>query len=1004
MPPADSEQPPKAERTALTSQLAKSLVLAEQARFELEGRAPIRRMTRAEYEHTIRDLLDLAGIPLANGLPEDGNAHGFDKNAAALDISHVNMAKYLEAADQALDMAIVTQPHPPQRQTHRMSLARHVYHILMNGDAVMLQDGQADPTFPPTGDIRHVGPVEHINNARGALERGASVGVFRHEGESFKPYFYDFAALYPGRYRIRTSFWSFQWDKGRVLPARGTEAARLSVVQLQDNGRGGGHPSYILGYYDAPSLQPQVHELETWLNFKDTIGFNTASLAPVVNYNRPGRAMAFTGPGIACDWFEVEGPIHDVWPPVSHRRLFGDLPLVPFETKNQPGITLPKRKLLRQETQAPNRPDTPSGNWTVASAWPQADADRLLASFLPRAFRRPVPVELRQQYVALATERLARGDCFEAAMRYAYRAALCSPDFLYHVEHADAFDQHALAARLSYFLWNSLPDDTLTLLANTGKLHSPTVLHEQVERMLKDPKSDRFIEDFLGQWLSLRKIAANDPDRKLYPEFSPYLQDSMLAESHAYFRELIEKDLGARYLVQSDFAMLNEKLATHYGVPGVAGSQIRRVPLPADCPRGALLTQGAVLKVTANGTTTSPVPRGAFVMARLLGEPPEPPPPNIPAVEPDVQGATTIREQLDKHRSLAACASCHAKMDPPGFALESFDVIGGERDRYRSIGEGEPAPRGAIDPLIPIQFKLGPPVDASGVLPDGRTFSGINEFQTLLAAEPERLLTNLAEQFCVYATGRPIGFSDRDEIAQIVERTQASGGGIRALIHELVVSQLFLPTGKHQDPPASTTPEPTVTPTQAADVPIIPIPQPTTNEDPSVAPETAPPPQVTYRLVGLSAEERVPELRQRLQAMPEVQLIRLDLERHEITLAYHHARLYPGAPANHRVTDDQLREQISQALRRASYGMFSLRPVLGELRDKLHKAEIEVLIPDCECCRLCVYRSAMDVEGVEHATVDVPTGRLTLWLQPDMTDLTPVREALEKARVEFPKE
>src|SRR6185369_11345003 len=185
-------------------------------------------------------------------------------------------------------------------------------------------------------------------------------------------------------------------------------------------------------------------------------------------------------------------------------------------------------------------------------------------------------------------------------------------------------------------------DDALTQLAASGKLHDGKVLDEQVERLLADPKSQRFIEDFLGQWLKLRAIAANDPDKKLYPEFSPYLQDSMLAESRAYFRELIEKNLDASYLVKSDFAMLNEKLAQHYGIPGVSGPAIRRVALPPGCPRGGFLTQAAILKVTANGTTTSPVVRGAFVMARLLGQPPEPPPPNIAAVEPDVQGATTI--------------------------------------------------------------------------------------------------------------------------------------------------------------------------------------------------------------------------------------------------------------------------------------------------------------------------------------------------------------------------
>jgi len=257
MPPKDYAQPKPAERSKFVKDVQTELIAAERMRFERDGRTPVRRMTRGEYENTIRDLLALDGVPIHASLPEDGSAHGFDKNADALDISHVNMSKYVAAADQALDMAIAVQPQPPIRQTYRFSLARHIYLILMNGDAVMLKDGKPDDVFPPAGALPHVGAVEHINVCRESIKRGASVGVFRHEDESFKPYFYDFAAIYPGRYRIKTSFWGFQWDKGKVLPGRGTEAARLSVVQLQDNGRGGGHPSYILGYYDAPPNKPQ---------------------------------------------------------------------------------------------------------------------------------------------------------------------------------------------------------------------------------------------------------------------------------------------------------------------------------------------------------------------------------------------------------------------------------------------------------------------------------------------------------------------------------------------------------------------------------------------------------------------------------------------------------------------------------------------------------------------------------------------------------------------------
>lgn len=794
MPPKDQPRPDAGETATALKSLSESLLAAEQARLSAADRTTLRRMTRGEYENTIRDLFDLPGISLFDSLPADGSAHGFDKNSDALDISHVNMAKYVEAADHALNLAIATRPNPPSLHLKRVSLARHVGHILGNGDAVLLRDMKHDPEFPPAGEQGHIDQGAH--ERIGSFNRDSSVGVFRHEDESFNPYFQEFTAIYPGMYRVRASFWSFTWDKGAILPSRGVEAARLSLVHMNDNGRGGGHPSHVIGYFDAPSLTPKVHEFTLWFNAKDTIGFNTASLAPVANYSRKGRSLAFTGPTIVSDWLDVEGPLHEVWPPHSHRALFGELPIVETLSKDHPGVNFPKRKLMRQAVIiAKNQADREPGLYTVQSKQPLADADRLLAAFLPKAFRRPVEADVRQAYVNQVAERLKAGDCFELAMRWVYRAALCSPDFLYHVERNESkigrLDDHALACRLSYFFWNSLPDETLIKLADSGKLHEPDTLRSQVDRLLADPKSQRFVEDFLGQWLKLRSIAANDPDKKLYPEFSPFLQDSMLGETRSFFRELIDKDLSAAHLVRSNFAMLNEKLAKHYGIEGVSGSQIRRVPLPTGNPRGPFLTQAAILKITANGTTTSPVPRGAFVMARLLGQEPDPPPANVAAIEPDVRGAKTIREQLDKHRTDAVCASCHAQMDPPGFALESFDVIGGWRDRYRSIGDGDNAPRGSIDPFIGISFKLGPKVDPSGVLADGREFKEIIEFQTLLAAQSDRLLKNLAQQLTIYGTGRKVAFGDRNEIATIVANTQRRGGGVKSLLHEVVQSPLF---------------------------------------------------------------------------------------------------------------------------------------------------------------------------------------------------------------------
>src|SRR6185369_16330694 len=311
------------------------------------------------------------------------------------------------------------------------------------------------------------------------------------------------------------------------------------------------------------------------------------------------------------------------------------------------------------------------------------DASRLLESFLKRAFRRPVPSGELSRYTRIVAERLKLKHSFEESMRAAYKAILCSPDFLFLQEKAGALDGSAVASRLSYLLWNSMPDDAL--LNAAGRLGDPEALRAQTERMLADPRSERFIEDFLDQWLTLRDLDSTTPDTKLYPEFEVYLRDSMIAETRGYFREMVKQDLSVLQIVDSDWAMLNQRLGEHYNLPGVEGSAVRKTPLPPGSHRGGLLTQASILKVTANGTTTSPVVRGAWVMRNILGRPPEPPPPDAGAIEPDLRGAKTIREQLEKHRRVPSCASCHVKIDPLGFALENYDVLGGWRDKYRII-------------------------------------------------------------------------------------------------------------------------------------------------------------------------------------------------------------------------------------------------------------------------------------------------------------------------------
>jgi hypothetical protein len=345
---------------------------------------------------------------------------------------------------------------------------------------------------------------------------------------------------------------------------------------------------------------------------------------------------------------------------------------------------------------------------------------------------------------------------------------------------------------LTYFFWDSLPESELMQAAAKGELHSEPVLRKQVARMLADNRSQRFLNDFLDQWLELNQISSTTPDKTLYPEFKPYMQECMVAETRAFFRRLLDQNLGVRNLVDSDLAMLNAELARLYGIDAkLEGDALQPVKLPAGTHRGGLLTQGAILKITANGTVTSPVKRGAWVMDRLLGKRPDPPPPSVTAVDPDLRGTTTIREQLEKHRNNIGCASCHVKMDPPGFALESFDVIGRWRDRYRSKEVGDEVTAKVGEGHYAVKYRLGMPVDCTGQTVEGTPFRNIEEFKRILIKDERQIARNLVQRLAVYATGGEVGFSDRKSIEAILDKS-GEGYPIRRLIEELVVSDLFL--------------------------------------------------------------------------------------------------------------------------------------------------------------------------------------------------------------------
>ena len=802
MPPAKKKsQPTASERSAFVAALGAQLTADVAAAHPT--RSGLRRLTRQEFENSLKDLLALPRLDITSLLPADGRVAGYDKIGSGLDLSPGHLAAYQEAVEKALDVAIATQSAAPrvyQKRIYPAGLFKFGGN-LAHGQFVLLKDKQPDPALPvrggfedKKGHVGHEGPdlaerSQRVKSPAVAQSRSA-VGLLNPNLAGYEAAM-NVAPIYAGNYRLRLSIWGFRWADGRPNPCEAPQAAVLRAHEEGKQQEGG----RLLSAFTAPSMESKEGEIVTWLDAHESIVFDPVS----VPWNGlrigqvAGRAAKHVGPGVALDWFEIEGPLNPVWPPASHTRLFGQLPIKPFVAGN--GVVPPRREKVRSFggylpsmyfdlTPAEREPKLE----TAHSDHPVEDARKLLADFLPHAFRRDVSASEIEPYLKLLQTRLDAKDCFEDAMRRVYVAVLTSPEFLFLPKPSD---DEALAARLAYWLWNGPPDDALLAAARDRTLRQPAILRTQVERLLADPRAERFTRDFARQWLELGRLDETNPDPLLYPEYRFLLGQGVAEETPAFLRELIMQDQPAHSLVKPGFAMLTQRLAEHYGISGVVGVETRKVTLPADSLRGGLLGQAAIHKLTANGTTTSPVKRGVWVSDRLLDAPAPPPPPGISAVDPDTRGATTIREQLTKHRTDPNCAACHAKIDAPGFALEAFDPVGGLRARYRSNGQGDlPSEKGRTD--WKVEYKLGPAVDASGELRDGRSFRTTAQFVELIAADDEKLARAFVAHLARYATGTEVTFADRAEIRRIVAQTKERGYGLRALIHALAQSPLFL--------------------------------------------------------------------------------------------------------------------------------------------------------------------------------------------------------------------
>lgn len=748
MPPKGERQPTDGEREAVTEWIDQELRRARKALAGHSGEVVLRRLNRTEYEYTIEDLFGVRG-DFTSGFPADATADGFDNNGAALMLSSEQITQYMRAADFVINRAIQTGSRP---KTNRSVFTLHDF----NREAWANHRKQLERRKQNFDDLT---PAEQ-QRTREMIEK---LKTNPHDGFSF-PVWQDgklrtptpddgpevdaviaikasygapttrrvFTARTPGWYRFQITAYAAS-NQG--------EPVRLKISY------GSFHQGTIPEVADIIQLtndRPRDFEYRLYLQPHNLVKME---MIDGTNWAPREKLVELPGPFVAIRSMEMEGPLFDQWPPVGHRFL-----------------------LATRETASLSDDEMPT----------------ILSELAPRLFRRPVNESVVEKFVsfyaAAREQELSPLDAFKLTVK----AMMASPHFVYHVEPdaADAIDHYALANRLSYFLWRSAPDATLYELAESERLSKPDVLRQQVDRMLADERSERFLKDFTGQWLGIDLVGDMQPDRNLYPEYDDSLERAMVEETQAFIRELLHKDESLTNLIDSDWAMLNDRLARHYGIEGVEGNHFRRVPLKkTDRIRGGLLTQASVLNVTSNGTTTSPVVRGVWVLERLLGTPAPEPPPDVPAIEPDIRGASTIQEQLERHRSIPQCASCHRRIDPYGIALENFDVIGGWRESYRAL---EPTANPNRPKLVD-----GTAVISSDSMPRQGRFDDFRQFRTLLLEQDELVHRNVARQLATFALGRSVDFSDEEDIHGIASATRTHRGGMKTMIRELVTSRLF---------------------------------------------------------------------------------------------------------------------------------------------------------------------------------------------------------------------
>ncbi|MCA9104989.1 MAG: DUF1592 domain-containing protein [Planctomycetales bacterium] len=766
MPPEDSPQPAVELVGEVVDWVTAQAALAEQV--SRDSQVTLRRLNRIEYRNTIRDL---TGVDFdISGLPQDPSAGGFDNNGFALSLSPLHLELYHASARKIIDAALVTGEQPPAIQWR-----------------FEVDSGDSDSNRVRYGDNRVI-----VNGGRNAVEDGLK--RIHHESWDRSISIRDFQLEHGGEYVLRIRAASIVPDRDAVIAsaehylaerrdrdiANRPDAERHFHEQYErdlehfrtdgmyDYGPArirvirslGGQPA-VVAEFDVPASPDDLAIYEVRVPMTtERAGFSLEyaySIPRVLENFWMQTGDDFARPELLIDWAELEGPVYEAWPPRGTRLLLGDS--LPANIEELP-------------------PDEQ-----------RAFAARIMERFMNRAFRRPVTGDEVGAKLAHFDRAIEAGEPWIEAIKAPLVATLISPHFLFLVEpttdetgDASRLTAHQRAARLSYFLWSSMPDEQLRRLADDGSLLEPEVWHAEIDRLLGDPRSEALVENFTSQWLGLREVGANPPAEDLYPHYDRHLEMSMVGESLALFREALRNDLPLSTFVRTDWVMINERLGRYYGIPGVRGDEFRRVPLPPDVRRGGVMTHASILTVTSNGTRTSPVKRGVWVLETMLGIEPGLPVANAGEIGPTVPGLdkATVRQRLEIHRTLPQCARCHARIDPLGFALENFNAAGAWRDQEGFGYKGRVSPN---DPVI----------DASSRLPDGTEIVGVDGLQDALMARRSIFHACLTRKLMTYALGRELSLADTRYVEAGVESLEQPGqDSLRALIHFIASSEPFV--------------------------------------------------------------------------------------------------------------------------------------------------------------------------------------------------------------------